>query len=358
MNALTTQIILIYILIAAIMIARPWLSRKNILFGVVFGSADIRRNPDAERIVSRFIIASLALAAALAAVFGLFLHFIPLDETGSVTLIPVSVFILIAVETVPYVLANRSLKKLKETLKDDNLVRDTITVEIGGDDPQKRPIAAALFLLLLVPVVITIVIAAVYYPALPDRIPTHFGFNGMADAFGDKSAGLLAGPVTAQIIIAAVMFLVGVFSRNATASVKGSPGAAPGYATFRRFLSYWILVFGLIIEANFIMVELMMVGAAQNVLFWNIAFLVLIAVSVVIMFIVFFRMRGEPTGKVYDDDSKWVWGLFYFNPSDPSVFVEKRNGIGRTINFGRPAAWVILAAIVLVIIFAGNLSGK
>ena len=68
----------------------------------------------------------------------------------------------------------------------------------------------------------------------------------------------------------------------------------------------------------------------------------------------FFRMarRQEPTGKVYDDDSKWALGMFYFNPADPSIFVEKRSGIGQTLNFGRPAAWIVIAGIAVFIIVA------
>ena len=46
-------------------------------------------------------------------------------------------------------------------------------------------------------------------------------------------------------------------------------------------------------------------------------------------------------------DSAWKLGLFYFNPSDPALFVEKRFGIGWTINLGRPWAWVF-GAIVLI----------
>src|SRR5690606_7946646 len=43
----------------------------------------------------------------------------------------------------------------------------------------------------------------------------------------------------------------------------------------------------------------------------------------------------------YDDDSHWVGGLFYFNRNDPSIFVEKRFGVGWTINFGNPIGYII-----------------
>ena len=39
-------------------------------------------------------------------------------------------------------------------------------------------------------------------------------------------------------------------------------------------------------------------------------------------------------------------GIFYFNPDDPAVWVPKRFGIGYTLNFARPAAWIVLAAVI------------
>lgn len=39
--------------------------------------------------------------------------------------------------------------------------------------------------------------------------------------------------------------------------------------------------------------------------------------------------------------------LDYYNADDPSVWVEKRVGVGYTVNFARPMAWVMLALITL-----------
>jgi uncharacterized membrane protein len=54
------------------------------------------------------------------------------------------------------------------------------------------------------------------------------------------------------------------------------------------------------------------------------------------------RIASDPS-----PDSAWKLGLFYFNPGDAALFVEKRFGIGWTINLGRPWAWV-LGVFVLV----------
>ena len=65
---------------------------------------------------------------------------------------------------------------------------------------------------------------------------------------------------------------------------------------------------------------------------------------------------------VQDDDDLWIAGMFYYNPSDKRLNVEKRAGVGSTINMAHPAGKVIgfLAALsivfsILVVIWVGML---
>jgi uncharacterized membrane protein len=46
----------------------------------------------------------------------------------------------------------------------------------------------------------------------------------------------------------------------------------------------------------------------------------------------------------------WKWGIFYYNPKDPNLTVEKRNGLGYTFNFGHKISFVILGLILVFIV--------
>ena len=46
-------------------------------------------------------------------------------------------------------------------------------------------------------------------------------------------------------------------------------------------------------------------------------------------------------------DRYWKLGIFYFNPDDSAVLVEKRFGLGYSLNFARPTAWIILLLILM-----------
>jgi uncharacterized membrane protein len=50
-----------------------------------------------------------------------------------------------------------------------------------------------------------------------------------------------------------------------------------------------------------------------------------------------------------DDDRYWLAGMFYLNRDDPSLFVEKRFGIGWTFNLGHPLSIVVLALAITIL---------
>jgi uncharacterized membrane protein len=59
-------------------------------------------------------------------------------------------------------------------------------------------------------VVGTAALTALRYPALPDRVPIHFGFDGRADRYGPRPAAWIA--VGAQLVVAmlyAALYIAG-----------------------------------------------------------------------------------------------------------------------------------------------------
>ena len=62
------------------------------------------------------------------------------------------------------------------------------------------------------------------------------------------------------------------------------------------------------------------------------------------------RYRSEMSIAV-DDDDKWILGLFYYNKSDKRLNVEKRVGIGATVNFAHPVGKLLGVIIVAALLF-------
>ena len=58
------------------------------------------------------------------------------------------------------------------------------------------------------------------------------------------------------------------------------------------------------------------------------------------------RGLAPAAGTDRDDDRFWKAGLLYVNRDDPAIVVGARFGVGWTLNFGNPVAWLLIAGIV------------
>lgn len=85
------------------------------------------------------------------------------------------------------------------------------------------------------------------------------------------------------------------------------------------------------------------------------------AIAFVIAFIVVGQggrnLSKEEDDNLYkDDDEKWILGMFYFNKNDPAFMIEKRVGVGYTLNF---ANWksIIFIIITIALIILSSIFG-
>ena len=49
------------------------------------------------------------------------------------------------------------------------------------------------------------------------------------------------------------------------------------------------------------------------------------------------------------DQSKYKWGIFYFNPDDENLIAPKANPLfGWTLNFAKPLAYIFILILLLI----------
>ena len=89
-------------------------------------------------------------------------------------------------------------------------------------------------------------------------------------------------------------------------------------------------------------------------LHWMVTSQIRIGVLAVLLAVIAIRMlyayarasRFTPPAAERGGDGFWRWGMFYYNPADPSVFIQHRCGPGYTLNFARAASWVLALALL------------
>lgn len=232
---------------------------------------------------------------------------------------------------------------------------------------------------------VLLAVAALYlnrrWADIPPRFPIHWGLNGHADNFATRTPAGVYG----TLVMGALMCLL--FGGLAYALLRWSRpvrrGGAPGVAEegFRRstvgvlVATQWFLA----ILLGWISVSSPFASPAHDPPgAWAVVGLIIAFVAGVIVVFVRKGQGGtrtmqtasasilglEEEGRPVGDrtaDRYWKAGMFYVNRDDPAIFVEKRFGIGYTVNFGRRLAWAILAAlplVVLAVLLVTHMMGK
>ncbi|HEO8421942.1 TPA: DUF1648 domain-containing protein [Yersinia enterocolitica] len=219
----------------------------------------------------------------------------------------------------------------------------------------------------LIPMIITVgflLFTATQYDVLPTEIPVHWGADGKADRFTTKtpisSVSLLLVLLTMQFMFLGINIATKKSGIKMIASNKQA--SKRRQLKYRKYSSWLNLLISITITVLFILLQL---TTLYNNIFSDYLLVIipfLITAVILICTIVFTfkveRLNRELDGKeqeaqeisTFDADSNWKGGLFYFNKNDPSIFVEKRFGIGWTLNFANPIGYLLIFIPLLLII--------
>lgn len=317
--------------VAVVFFFMPDLTRREIYFGVtVSGSV---RETDEGRVVRRGYRRAVAIhggiAAALAVAGG---------AAGVTALLPLAMAWLIGGSLAAFL---RARSRIQPHASPPSPVREAaLGTSAGAGVPGGAVGQAGPFALLA--------LAAALLVALADRLPGDGLVQGLAAlAGGALTVGLLA--------------LLGHGLARQTHRVHAVGDAAQAERRFRRATLAVLLASEYLVAFTCALAVLAPLGGGAPEVVAVISS-VLTAGFVVAVVVVLVRMgqggerldaRGGAAGRPVGDrtlDQYWRWGIFYVNRDDPALFIEKRFGIGYTINLGNPRAWLLLGATLLVVV--------
>jgi uncharacterized membrane protein len=194
------------------------------------------------------------------------------------------------------------------------------------------------------------------WDAIPGRFPIHWDLHGRPNGWAIKSWRSVFGSVLIGTLVCLFFSLLfNSFMRGARHIHSSGPDAEKE-SRFLRMMMLWVLGLEYSMAAMFGFSPILPPQLMTIFVFGGLLIGVAIAVVAFRSGQGGWRLQGQtrastpgkqaPAGDRTPDEC-WKWGLFYYNPADPAVWVEKRFGIGWTFNFGHPRAWFILGAILL-----------
>jgi len=173
-------------------------------------------------------------------------------------------------------------------------------------------------------------------PSLPDPVPTHFNALGHANGWTAK-ADLPYGLFGVPALVWGATTVAAIFASRSQAD----PARAEAFAMYPL---RGLLGLGLVLVVGS---SLLAPARGPKVVLWGVgALFALLGLGIFQTARAFGALPGAA-------QEGYRWGLIYMNPDDPRILVPKRIGIGWTLNFGRPASWVILILMLLPV--AGGL---
>jgi len=214
--------------------------------------------------------------------------------------------------------------------------------------PRPTVITAAAGALTLASMAGTLAFVIGRFPAIPELLPVHFR-GGRPDVFMAKSYGLVLMPVWTQLILAVVIGAIAILLLYRAHA--GDEASAQHRDRMLRSAEA-IALLGLVwISFQFVtaysVIEAWRRYNPRMGSFYTVALATCVVLSIVIGARAAMQI-GRPAAPHADNKAVWRFKALYFNPADPALFVPTRYGYGLTLNFGRPVAIALMAAILVV----------
>jgi len=337
-------------LTAVLLAALPWLSRPEFLFAVTVGP-EFRKSGDGRRVVARYVAEVAAHSVVALALTWLS------AQRGGPGLMLLGVLWLVIGTAIALVRGHGAV--MPHRLAPSRSRQADLTPRRGSS--VAVAVAALLPLLFFAELA---VYAHFNWDHVPDRITVHWGLNG-PDRWLDKSPRAVYGFIGLLAAASLSLSVAGWGILRGTRRIALGRSGFRYERTFKKAGAVMLLTIAYIMLVPVWLTLRPVTGNPDSEWLMNIWGGVTVAISVgVVAWMIYVGQGGnraarraavaEPEELPFGDrtpDECWKWGLFYFNPGDPAIFVEKRFGVGYTINMGNVWGWVVMALMLSPLAF-------
>lgn len=360
---ITVPIIIIMLIMQMI---TPRLTRKDIYFGVRVPEEEVAKE-ELTSIYKEYIKNNLVISVIYILVFSVLVY--SSEKFWVITqILGICLYLIMS-----FLIYYRSNKKVKE-IKDKNgwyKTKKPVTVIDTKFTKDKRKdilVSPWWFIIPGIIIIVNIIIGINVYDRLPNLIPTHWNALGQVDGWTKKSYKAILQMPFVQFFMTLVLFfsykIIGWSKQQINAS--NPEESRERNIIFRSRWSGYMVIMVILINLLFTYANLNILQvintSGKGMMAVTFSFTgIILALSIYMSLttgqggsrIKLKRETNTSSGLVdRDDDKYWKLGnSIYVNKDDPSLFVEKRFGIGWTMNYGRIES-IIITIVLLVLIIA------
>lgn len=186
------------------------------------------------------------------------------------------------------------------------------------------------------PFALLAIIAAIIhrnYDRLPAEFPVHWGVHG-PDRWTTTTPAHIYGTLVTGALLCALLFALGrAANRSRTAATARPALLILLGANYLLALAFGLLPLSVLYPLNVTAIILVLTG-------------LLLAASILLSIRAARQKSSENT--LSSSPAHWRLGFIYYNSDDPELMIQRRSGLGYTLNMARPAAWLFMAGFLLV----------
>lgn len=349
-----------YIVTLVMQVFVPYLVRETIVFGVTVPEQNIK-HPILGLMKKRYA-QIVGISGVVLLVILLVINWIakPSEITQGILLLSV-LYGMLAVSLVLYWLNHQKITKLKKKEQWGINIKQVRAVDLTARSRDEIlpwpfyvvPIGVTVFLMIF---------TVLHYEQIPNNVAVHWGPNGEADAWQEKSYFTAISLPLVMLMMQCMMWgIVDSVKRSAIRlSVNRQEESLEDQLKTRKYMSWHMMLISYALTVLLSVLQLSNIypslAEGGKLLPLFIAFLVLVLGSLLFYVWKKRQLRLSYVDNVVsevmdvDEDRYWKGGLIYMNAQDPSVFVEKRFGVGWTMNLANPRAYIVIVLPFVILL--------
>ncbi|WCH47939.1 DUF1648 domain-containing protein [Lysinibacillus sp. OF-1] len=350
----------IYIMTLAMQMMVPYIVRETIVFGVTVPDQHIKHLALAKLKKQYVQLVGGSGIVFLIIMLMCYNRLASSESTQSIVLLS-CLFSMLTVSMVLYWINHHKVSTLKRQEQWGVNIKQVRAVDLTARSRDAMipwtffavPIGIAVFL---------IIYTLLHYDLMPNDIAVHWGPSGEADAWRNKT-------YFTAISLPLVMLMMQCMMWGITDSIKRSAiklavnrkaESLEDQLKTRKYMSWKILLMSYALTILLTVLQLSNIYPSMIVGYKLLpVFILFLAVVLGSLFIYILKKRKhrvryednvDSQVMDVDEDRYWKGGLIYMNRQDPSVFVEKRFGVGWTMNLANPRGYIVIGLPFLLLL--------
>lgn len=351
-------IISIFIFVGVLETVTPYLTRKTSVFGVSIPEPYVQHQQ--LQLFKKYYSMLVGSIVAAFLIVQISLLFTSIREERFVFLSFILLYIMLLISAGLYMSYHIKTKKLKKQENWEAHVKTVYVTDISIRD-RDEVLSPTFFTLPIIITIALITFTYLNYNDIPDVFATHWNAAGEVDGWTEKTwISVIVMPlILLGTQISFFIMSIGMKNAKIQLSAQAKEASANRELAQRKYGSWYLAAI------NYSMTILLVVLHYTTVIlkdqtapYFFPLFIVFMIVSLggLILFIWKLSKSNERFDDLHTnetasaDDRYWKWGIFYFNKNDPSLLVQKKYGVGWTVNLANKWSLIIILVIFLPIL--------